>query len=332
MSDKAKTVSIVIPTYNEIENVQAVADAVVKEITDNLPEYDYELLFIDNKSTDGTRDVIRKLCAENKRIKAIFNMKNFGPDNSPYYGLLQATGDCVIPFSADFQDPLEMIHKMVREWEKGYQVITAIKKTSRENRLIRLFRTAYYKTIRKISSTEIIEHFTGFGLYDRSFVDILRSINDPVPFLRGVVAEFSDNRLEMPYEQQKRRAGKSHIRFFTLYDMAMRSITSYTRIGLRLATLIGFGTAAVSLIIAVIYFMYKLLNWNSFNTGMAPVAIGIFFFSAMQLAFLGLLGEYVMSINNRVINRPLVIEAERLNFDTDKEPVAPQKKDNTTEE
>lgn len=315
MSDTKKTVSVVVPTYNEIENVQAVADAVVKEITDNLPEYNYELLFIDNKSTDGTRDVIRKLCAENPRIKAIFNIKNFGPDSSPYYGLLQATGDCVILFCADFQDPLEMIHKMVREWEKGYQVITAIKKTSRENKLVRFFRSVYYKLIRKISNTEIIEHFTGFGLYDRSFMDILRSLNDPVPFLRGVVAEFSDNRLEMPYEQQKRRAGKSHIRFFTLYDMAMRSITSYTRIGLRLATLIGFGAAVLSMIVALIYFIYKLIHWNDFNTGMAPVVIGMFFFSAVQLAFLGLMGEYVMSINNRIINRPLVVESERLNFD-----------------
>lgn len=314
MSEEIKTVSVVVPTYNEIENVQAVADAIVKEFADNLPDYSYELLFIDNNSTDGTRDVIRKLCAENHRIKAIFNMKNFGPDNSPYYGMLQATGDCVILFCADFQDPLEMIHKMVREWEKGYQVITAIKKTSRENKLMRAFRSVYYKIIRKISNTEIIEHFTGFGLYDRSFMDILRSINDPVPFLRGIVAEFGSNRLEMPYEQQERRAGKSHIRFFTLYDMAMRSVTSYTRIGLRLATLIGFGTAAVSLIIALIYLIYKLIHWYDFNTGMAPVVIGIFFFSAMQLAFLGLLGEYVMSINNRIINRPLVIEAERLNF------------------
>lgn len=319
MNDTKKTVSVVVPTYNEIENVQAVADAIINEITDNLPEYDYELLFIDNNSTDGTRDVIRKLCSENPKIKAIFNLKNFGPDNSPYYGLLQATGDCVILFCADFQDPLEMIHKMVREWENGYQVITAVKKSSRENKLMRLLRSIYYKVIRKISNTEIIEHFTGFGLYDRSFMDILRSLNDPIPFLRGVVAEFSSNRLEMPYEQQKRRAGKSHIRFFTLYDMAMRSVTSYTRIGLRLATLIGFGTAVISLLIALIYFIYKIIHWNNFNTGMAPVVIGIFFFSAMQLAFLGLMGEYVMSINNRIINRPLVIESERLNFDDNKD-------------
>ncbi len=318
MSDERKTISIVIPTYNEIENAQAVAEAVIKEIEDNLPEYDYEILFIDNCSTDGTREVIRKLCAENKKIKAIFNLKNFGPDSSPYYGMLQATGDCVILFCADFQDPLEMIHKMVREWEKGYTVITAIKKTSRENKLMRLFRSMYYKLIKKISDTEIIEHFTGFGLYDRSFMDILRSLNDPVPFLRGVVAEFGSNRLEMPYEQQQRRAGKSHIRFFVLYDMVMRSVTSYTRIGLRLATLVGFAVAAFALLVALVYFIYKLFNWNSFDTGMAPVVIGMFFFSAVQLAFLGLMGEYVMSINNRIMNRPLVVEAERLNFDKDK--------------
>ena len=208
-----------------------------------------------------------------------------------------------------------MIHKMVREWEKGHRVIAAIKKSSKENPLIRLFRTVYYKLIKKISDTEIIEHFTGFGLYDRSFLDILRKIDDPIPFLRGVVAEFSENRLEMPYEQQKRRAGKSHIKFFTLYDIAMRSFTSYTKVGLRMATFVGFFVALLSLIIALVYLILKLLNWYDFNMGTAPILIGMFFLGAVQLIFLGLIGEYIISINRRTMHRPLVVESERINFD-----------------
>lgn len=311
---KKKTVSIVIPTFNEKENVEPVTEAVIKEMSDNLPEYDYEILIIDNNSKDGTRNLIRKLCKNNGRIKAIFNEKNFGPDNSPYYGLLHSSGDCTILFCADFQDPLEMIHKMVRKWEEGYAVVTAVKTESKENRLIRSFRTIYYKLIRKISDTEIIEHFTGFGCYDHSFLDILRKLDDPVPFLRGVVAEFAGNRISMPYKQQKRRAGKSHIRFFTLYDMAMRSFTSYTKVGLRMATFIGFFVAIISLIIAGIYLVQKLLNWNAFAFGIPVILVGMFFLGAVQLIFLGLMGEYIIAINQRTMKRPLVVEQERINF------------------
>ena len=312
-----KTVSIVVPTYNEEENVYPLACEIIKEFSENIPDYEYELLFIDNNSQDNTRNIIRELCKGNPRIKAIFNLKNFGPDSSPYYGLLQSTGDCAILFCADFQDPIEMIHKMVREWEKGYRVITAIKKSSKENPFIRLFRTVYYKLIKKISDIEIIEHFTGFGLYDRSFLNILRKIDDPIPFLRGVVAEFSENRLEMPYEQQKRRAGKSHIKFFTLYDIAMRSFTSYTKVSLRMATFVGFFVALLSLLIALIYLILKLLNWYNFSMGTAPILIGMFFLGAVQLIFLGLIGEYIISINRRTMHRPLVVEAERINFENE---------------
>lgn len=311
-----KTVSIVIPTFNEIDNVVPLTKALKKEFRDNLPDYNYEILYIDNDSTDGTREKLRLLCEEDHNVRAIFNLKNFGPDNSPYYGLMQATGDCAIEFVADFQQPFEMIHKMVREWEKeNYTVIAAIKTTSKENKIIRFFRTVYYRTIKKISSTEIIEHFDGFGLYDRSFLDVMRELDDPVPFFRGVVAEFSGNTRFMPYEQQKRKTGKSHIKFFTLYDMAMRSFTSYTTIGLRAVTFTGFGIALVSLAVALYYFVRKLIDWNDFNTGMAPVVIGMFFLGAVQLIALGLMGEYIMSINKRVMKRPLVVEKERINFE-----------------
>lgn len=317
--EKCKKVSIVIPTYNEEGNVLQISEAVVEEFKSNLPEYNYEILFIDNDSKDNTRSIIRKLCEENNKIRAIFNEKNFGPDNSPYYGLLQASGDCAILLCADFQDPIDMIHKMVRKWEEGYQVITAIKTTSQENKIARFFRTIYYKLIKRISDTEIIKHFTGFGLYDNKFLNILRNLNDPIPFLRGVVAEFAGNRFEMPYEQQKRRVGKSHIRFFTLYDMAMRSFTSYTKVGLRMATFVGFFVALCSFIIAFTYFIRKLLNWNDFNMGTAPILIGMFFLGAVQLVFMGFMGEYIITINQRTMKRPLVVEAERLNFQEDEE-------------
>ncbi len=310
-----RTISIVIPTYNEEENIRPITEAVVEELDINLSEYNYEIIIIDNNSDDQTRPIIRELCKENKKVRAIFNEKNFGPDSSPYYGLLQASGDCAILFCADFQDPLEMIHKLVHEWEKGYTVVTAIKTESQENKLIRFFRTIYYKLIRKISNTEIIEHFTGFGCYDQAFLGILRNLDDSVPFLRGVVAEFAGNRSSITYEQQKRRAGKSHIRFFTLYDMAMRSFTSYTKVGLRMCTFFGFGVAVFCAVIALIYLIRKLINWDAFGFGIPVILIGMFFIGAVQLIFMGFIGEYILTINQRTMHRPLVVEHERINFD-----------------
>lgn len=312
---RRRTISIVIPTYNEEENIRPITEAVVEELDINLSEYNYEIIIIDNNSDDQTRPIIRELCKENKKVRAIFNEKNFGPDSSPYYGLLQASGDCAILFCADFQDPLEMIHKLVHEWEKGYTVVTAIKTESQENKLIRFFRTIYYKLIRKISNTEIIEHFTGFGCYDQAFLEILRNLDDSVPFLRGVVAEFAGNRSSITYEQQKRRAGKSHIRFFTLYDMAMRSFTSYTKVGLRMCTFFGFGVAVFCTVIALIYLIRKLINWDAFGFGIPVILIGMFFIGAVQLIFMGFIGEYILTINQRTMHRPLVVEHERINFD-----------------
>lgn len=314
---KNKKVSVVIPTYNEEENARLITEAVVKEIHNNLPEYDYEIIIIDNNSQDQTRRIVRELCAENKRVKAIFNERNVGVDSSQYYGLLQSTGDCTILFCADFQDPLEMIHKMVREWEKGYKVITAIKTKSKENPITRFFRTSYYKIIKAISDTEIIEHFTGFGCYDKSFLDILRKLDDPIPFLRGVVAEFAGSRLAMPYEQQERRAGKSHIRFFTLYDIAMRSFTSYTKVDLRMASFFGNLIAFVSFIIAIVYTIMKILDWNAFSFGVPAILVGMFFLGGVQLIFMGFMGEYILAINQRSMKRPLLVEHERINFFSD---------------
>lgn len=309
-----KKVSILIPTYNEIENVENLSAAIAGEMG-KLPQYDYEIIFIDNDSKDGTRDVLRKMCGCDHRIKAIFNAKNFGQNNSPYYGLTQTTGDCAIMMCADFQDPVEMIPKLLQEWENGYKIVSAIKTTSRENKIMRFLRTCYYKTIKKFSDVEQIEHFTGFGLYDRSFIQIMRDIKDPTPFLRGIVAEFGFRRKELPYEQQKRKAGRTKNNFYSLYDVAMLSFTSYTKIGLRLCTFVGFAIAFGSFCIALLYLVLKLLYWNTFVAGTAPILIGMFFLGAIQLIFMGILGEYVLSINARVMNHPLVIEEERINFD-----------------
>ncbi len=309
-----KKLSILIPCYNEEENVVPISKAVAEEITTNLPQYDYEIVFIDNDSSDNTRLLLREICKQNQKIKAIFNAKNFGQFNSPYYGMQQTTGDCTILMCCDFQDPIEMIPQIVAEWEKGAKIVSCIKTASKENPIIRMFRTWYYKIIKKMSSVDQIEHFTGFGLYDKSFIEVLRNLNDPTPFLRGIVAELGYKRVSIEYTQAKRRAGKTHNNFFTLFDAAMLSFTSYTKVGLHLVTFAGMLLSVLSLLAAFVYLVLKLIMWDSFSAGMAPMLIAIFFFSAVQLLFIGFVGEYVMSINTRVMNRPLVIEEERINF------------------
>ena len=310
-----KKISVLIPCYNEVENAGPISKAVTDILEKELPQYDYELVFIDNDSTDGTRDVIRGLCKENPRIKAIFNARNFGQFNSPYYGMLQVTGDCVIEMVADFQDPVEMIPKYVHEWEKGYKIVCAVKSSSKESKIMYFLRTCYYKLIKKMSSVEQIEHFTGFGLYDKSFVQVMRDLKDPIPFLRGVVGELGFKRTEIEYTQAQRRAGKTHNNFFTLYDAAMLSFTSYTKLGLRLATFVGGFFGLVSIIVGIVYLVLKLVYWNRFTAGMVPLILLVSILGSLQLIFIGLRGEYILSMNQRLMNRPLVVEEERLNFD-----------------
>ncbi len=310
-----KKVSILIPCYNENENVVPMSEAIDNIFKTECTQYEYELIFIDNDSTDGTRDLLRKICENNKNIKAIFNAKNFGQFNSPYYGMLQTTGDCTITMCCDFQDPVEMIPKYLKEWENGYKIVIGIKSSSKESKLMYFLRSMYYKLIKKYSSVEQIEHFTGSGLYDKEFIDVLRELKDPTPFLRGIVAELGYKRKEIEYEQPQRRAGKTHNNWYSLYDAAMLSFTSYTKIGLRIATFTGVGCGMLSAIIALIYLVLKLIFWDRFIAGMAPILIGMFFLGSIQLFFIGFIGEYILSINQRVMNRPLVIEEERINFE-----------------
>ena len=311
---KKKTISILIPCYNEEENARPIYEAARDELKKSCADYDYEILFIDNKSQDSTREIITQICKEDKHVKAIFNSRNFGQFNSPFYGLLQTTGDCAIILCADFQDPVEMIGKFVREWENGYRMVIAQKTKSKENRLIYFLRGCYYKLIRKMSNVDMIEQFTGFGLYAKSFLDVLRNLNDPIPFIRGMVAELGPEYKIIPYTQPKRRAGKTSNNFYTLFDAAMLSFTSYTKVGMRVAEFAGFGIAALSFAIGMFYLIAKLLYWDSFTAGYAPTMIAIFFMGGVQLAFMGFMGEYIMSMNTRIMNRPLVIEEKRLNF------------------
>ena len=314
-----KKISVMIPCYNEELNAWPIYEAVRDEFKKSLPEYDYEILFIDNKSKDNTREIIRGICREDKNVKAIFNIRNFGQFNSPYYGLMQTTGDASIILCADFQDPVEMIPQFVREWENGYKVVIGRKTRSQENKLIYFLRGCYYKLIRKMSSGEMIEQFTGFGLYDKSFLNVLRDLNDPIPFIRGLVAELGPERKEIEYTQPQRRAGKTSNNFYSLFDAAMLSFTSYTKVGMRVAEFAGFGIALLSFAIGLFYLIAKLLYWDSFTAGYAPTMIAIFFMGGVQLAFMGFLGEYILAINERVKNRPLVIEECRLNFDEPEE-------------
>ncbi len=312
-----KKISIIVPCYNEEDNIVEMYETLTKQLKE-LNKYTYEIAFIDNCSIDGTKEKIREVCKKDKNVKAIFNVANFGQFNSPYYGICQLYGDCVIMICCDFQDPIELIPEFIKYWEEGYQVVCGVKTSSKENKIIYWIRSIYYKLIRKFSSVEQIEHFTGFGLYDKSFVDILRQIKDPTPFLRGIVAEYATNKKLVEYEQQKRKAGKTHNNFFTLYDAAMLSFTSYTKIGMRLAVFVGGIFAFISMIFAIIYLILKLIYWDRFVAGQAPTIIIISIMCSFILVFLGILGEYVLSINQRIIHRPLVIEEERINFDKDK--------------
>ncbi len=317
--ENRKKISVMIPCYNEEENARPIYEAVKNELVTNLPQYDYEILFIDNKSKDNTRSIIREICKEDKNVRAIFNCRNFGQFNSPYYGIINTSGDCCVTICADFQDPVELIPKFVAEWEKGYKVVIGVKTHSKESKLMYALRSVYYKLIKKMSDVEQIEHFTGFGLYDKSFVKTLRELDDPQPFIRGIVAELGPERKEIEYTQPQRRAGKTHNNFYSLYDAAMLSFTSYTKIGLRLAVFAGAGFSLIGFVIALIYLILKLINWYDFPAGTVPILIGVFLMSSIQLFFIGLLGEYIMNINRRVMKRPLVVEEERLNFDKEDE-------------
>lgn len=309
-----KKISILIPCYNETENVIPMYQAIRKLFREKLTNYEFELIYIDNCSIDGTKDKLRKICAEDDCVKAIFNMRNFGQNNSPYYGLLQTGGDCSISMSCDFQDPVELIPSFVEKWESGAKVVCAIKKTSKENKVMFYLRSLYYKLFKSMSEINMIEHFTGFGLYDRSIVEILRKIDDSNPFFRGLIAEYGMKFDFVEFEQPKRKYGKTHNNFSTLYSIAMRSFTNYTDMGIRMMTLAsGIGSLAC-ILLALIIFVLKVLDVLPYIGGIVPIVLLICLLGFMQLTFLGIIGEYLINLKKKIEHRPLVIEEERINF------------------
>jgi glycosyltransferase involved in cell wall biosynthesis len=309
-----KKISIMTPCFNEAENVEKLINK-IREVMATFPDYDYEHIFIDNSSKDRTVDILKEFARKDRRIKIIVNRRNFGHIRSPFYGLMQAGGDCAISLVADLQDPPELIADFIRKWEEGYKVVVGIKTGSKEHPVMYWLRDCYYRLIARLSDVEMIPQFTGFGLYDRDVIDTLRGLNEPYPYFRGLIADIGFELARIEYIQPKRKHGKTKNSFYTLFDMALLGLTNHTKIPLRLATLIGFFGSLLSGLLGVVYVVYKLFFWDRLAVGIAPLVVGLFFVGSIQLFFLGVIGEYIGAIYTYSQNRPLVIEKERVNFD-----------------
>lgn len=310
-----KIISITAGCYNEEGNIQELYDRIIKVMI-QFPQYGYEIIMADNCSTDGSRNILRQIAAKDKNFKVILNSNNFGPITSGYNAFLQASGDAAVLMCSDLQDPPELIADFIRKWEDGYQVVVAVKSRSKENPLKFLLRRCYYQWLAKFSDTDhIIQNFTGFGLYSRKFMEALKRYHDPKPYFRGFVSEIGFKRTEIEFVQPQRKHGRSKHNFFSLYDVAMSGFVNHSKLPLRLATFFGFCLAGLSLLLAFGYLIYKLLYWDTFTLGLAPLVVGLFLFSAVQLIFIGIIGEYVGAILTQVKNHPLAIEDEIINFE-----------------
>ncbi|MDR3607128.1 MAG: glycosyltransferase family 2 protein [Oligoflexia bacterium] len=308
-----KKISVVTPCYNEEGNVTELYNR-VKAVFAALPQYQYEHLFIDNASKDGTVAILKGLAKSDPNVKIIVNVRNFGHIRSPFHALLQTQADATLLMAADLQDPPEVLPEFLKKWEEGFKVVLGVKNKSEESALMFAIRKMYYNFISRVSDIELVKNATGFGLYDRAVIDQLRAVNDPYPYFRGLIAELGYQRAIVTFTQPTRKRGISSNNFYTLYDMAMLGITNHSKVPLRIATMMGFLLSILSLFIAFGYLIAKLIFWNSFSVGVAPMVIGIFFFSSVQLFFIGIIGEYIGSIQTQILRRPLVTEKERVNF------------------
>lgn len=309
-----KNLTICIPCFNEEENIQELYQQLKAVLDPYAKKYHVRIMFIDNDSTDSTRAHIAKLAQDDRNVLAIFNAMNFGFVKSQFYGLTNAPGDAVILMAADLQDPPSTIPLLIEKWEEGYKVVTGIVQKSKENILMFLIRKVYYKVIHRLSDIDQIEHFNGYALYSRDFIQVIKEIGDPQPYLRGMVAELGFKRASIHYEQAKRQRGQTKFNFFKLYDLAMLGITSYSKSVMRIATMLGFVMAIISFLIGFYTLIMKILNWNNYPVGTAAMVVGIFVLGSIQLFFIGMLGEYILNINARQLNRPLVVEEKRINF------------------
>lgn len=309
-----KKISLFTPCYNEEKNVRQLYEKVT-EVMQQLPQYEYEYVLIDNRSTDNTRAILREIAEQDKRVKVIMNVKNFGPSRSGSYGFFQTSGDASICFACDFQDPPELIPEFIKKWEEGYKVVWGKKKGSEENKMMYLVRRLYYKIIKSMAESEQYEDVTGFGLYDKQVMDLMRKCNDPTPNFRNLIADFGYEVGMVEYHQPARRAGKSSYNFFRYFNTAMTSMITTSKLPLRIATTVGLMIAMMSFAVGLVYLVLKLMFWNSFNIGLAPLVIGMFFLGAVQIIFIGIVGEYVGEILTRLMDRPRVVESERINFE-----------------
>jgi polyisoprenyl-phosphate glycosyltransferase len=315
--DEMKTISVVTPCYNEEGNVEELYRRVREVMRTAAPGCRYEHIFIDNASKDATFAILQRLATADRNVKVIRNTRNFGHIRSPFHALTQARGDAVIFLMSDLQDPPELLADMIAEWNKGTPIVIAAKKTSEESGLMFALRTMYYRLVKRLAGIETHEHFTGFGLYDRKVMDMIHQFDDPYPYFRGMIAEIGLPHVELQYEQQRRKHGKSNNNYYTLYDMAMLGITTLSKVPLRAMTFCGFAGAALSMLVGLLYLAYKLLFWSRFSLGLAPLVIGFFFMGSLQLLFMGIIGEYVGNIQTQVQKRPLVFERDRINFEYD---------------
>jgi len=313
MAENKKMISVVMPCFNEEGNV-AEAYQRVKTVFESFPQYDYEHIFIDNASSDQTVPRLKEIAAQDKRVKIIVNVRNFGHIRSPYHAYLQSSGDAVIAVVSDMQEPPELIADFLRKWEEGFKIVIGVRQDSEEGKLMNSVRKMYYDLITRLSDVELIKNFTGFGLYDRQVIEVLREIDDPYPYFRGLICEIGFQRAVVEYVQKTRRRGITKNNFYSLYDNAMLGLTNHSKVPLRLATMLGFVGSFLSLLVGLGYLVYKLVFWNSFSVGIAPMVIGMFVISSIQLFFLGIVGEYVGATQTQLLRRP-VVEKERVNFD-----------------
>lgn len=315
-----KKISVTIPCYEDEKSLKSMHERLTKVFQTQLPQYDYEIIFVDDYSPDDTRGVIRQLCAEDpKHVKGVFNARNFGFTRNVFATMQYGTGDATFLIFSDLQDPPELLPEMIKKWEEGHKVVVGQKIRSDESKVMYILRTIYYDLIGKLSASKQIQHFNGFGLYDKSFIDVMGKIGDPNPYLKGIVSEFGMNIAVVQYEQAESMRGHSGNNFMKLYDVAMLGITSYTKILMRIATFVGVILGIFSVGLAIYVFITKLLNWDAYPYGTAAILIGVFFLGAVQLFFIGILGEYILSINTRSMHRPLVVVGEKINFDEKEE-------------
>ena len=308
---RGRHVGVVLPCFNEEDNVDELYRRLAA-VFDGLPQYTFEMLFIDNASTDGTIEKIKALIDRDPRVTLIVNARNFGHIRSPFHGLLEASGDCVIVLAADLQDPPELIPQFLEHWERGASMVLGKKKSSQESPTFFALRGLYYRLARAMAEVPLLEHVTGFGLYDRRVIEIMRGFADPYPYGRGMIAEIGLPYVTIPYEQPLRKRGITKNNFYTLFDLAMLGITSHSKAPLRVATIAGFVLSGISLLVAIGFLVLKLTFWYALPAGYAPVVIGVFFLGSVQIFLIGLLGEYIGAVLTQVRNRPLVVERERV--------------------